>query len=85
MKIISKSSELVTAETFIIEHPVMGEIVYIEYLDQANMIIDCVLRNQKGEDILYMDTGSALLEEVQTLCNSDIAISTLDSEEGIID
>lgn len=66
MKITSESSYTVTTNTFEIETK-CGPVVYIEYLNDKNKVIDCNLRAKNtGQEI----DNANLLEEIQNFVDA---------------
>lgn len=66
MKITSESSSTVTTNTFEIETK-YGPVVYIEYLNDKNKVIDCNLRGKHtGQEI----NDPVLLEEIENFIDA---------------
>lgn len=66
MKITRHEIDNVTTNTFRIEDPIHGMLVYKEYVNSKGKVIDYNLRKQSGEEI----TDPAILEVVQAAVDS---------------
>lgn len=59
----NRSTSTVTEDTFTLD--IDGQtVIYKEFLNDKNKVIDCQLRDENGEEIPVED-GAAMLEEIQ--------------------
>jgi hypothetical protein len=61
INILNRSSVLTRVDTYEIQHPVAGKVIYIEHINDKNKLTDCELRDSNGEAI----DNASILEEIQ--------------------
>jgi len=60
MEILNQTSQQVTENVFILQHPTEGVLIYKEWLNDSGKLIDCELRSKSG----YSIDDAALFDEV---------------------
>lgn len=66
MELLTNSILKVTEETFFLQDPEDGVLVYKEWSDESGNVIDCVLRSKDGYEI----DDPSILERVQTFVDN---------------
>jgi hypothetical protein len=67
MKLISKTCQTVTTETFEIELTAGNRVIMIDYLDDRDKVIDTVLQDEMGIEIDDEDLIEAIEEFLEEL------------------
>lgn len=72
MLITSKVKQVVTTETYEIESAEHGKLILVDYLDESGKAIDCILRDEGGNNI----DDPFIMEQAQIAVDSYDKITT---------